>query len=98
MATKKLACATCGGKTTKATPKMRGGGKVATMKTKKYALAGTVSKTGVTDTCKEGDPKCKDPKYSKGTKMEPNKPTFKSVVKGIGTKLKNIGSKSIKLT
>lgn len=36
MATKKLACATCGGK-------MRGGGKVATMKTKKYQNAGSVT-------------------------------------------------------
>jgi hypothetical protein len=49
-----------GGKAT-AKPKMAAGGKVASKK--KYAMAGVVS---TSNTCKEGDPKCKEGNYNKG--------------------------------
>jgi hypothetical protein len=71
----KMGCASCGGSMKKGgtkKPVMRGGGKIATMKTPTYKIGGKTTKKmmtgGATEICKDGDPKCKDGKRAPGTR------------------------------
>ena len=89
-------------KTVTKKPAMRGGGKIATMKTPTYKIGGKTTKKmmvgGATEQCKPGDPKCKEGNYNKGRGTGRPKKTFGEFVKGVGVGIKNIGSKNKKLT
>ena len=82
-----MGCASCGGSMKKGgtkKPVMRGGGKIATMKTPTYKIGGKTTKKmmtgGATEICKDGDPKCTQ-KKSFG-QMRGNAPKAKKTWKG----------------